>query len=245
MEVAFLCAAAFLAGFVDSIAGGGGLIQLPAVILIGGGLSPATLLATNKFSSICGTTAAIFRYSRSMKIKWGLMVAAALLAGLFSNVGSRVVPLISVDVFRPVAMLLLAFVLVFTLVRKKFGKKTGPKHGGAVWALFFSALIGFYDGFFGPGTGGFLIFVLVYFLGWSFLEASANAKIINWAANFASLIFFIPMGFVKWEWALPMAAFNVVGGILGSHTAIKKGDSFVRPIFVLMVLAALVRLIWF
>jgi uncharacterized protein len=239
-EVPVLCAFAFLAGLVDAVAGGGGLIQVPALFAIFPSLSPSILLGTNKFSAITGTTIATLRYSWSVPIQWRSVLPAAGVAGLGALAGAKTVTLIDPVVLRPLLLLMLSVMAIYTLTRPKFGEKPevlAPlgQEGGSFYAV--TAVFGFYDGFFGPGAGSVMMFVLVRLFGHDFLSAAATTKVLNLATNFGALVLFMMTGNVLYAIALPMAAFNVAGGFLGAHLAIRSGSRFIRTVFLVVVLA--------
>lgn len=245
--LAALCGFAFLAGFVDSVVGGGGLIQVPALFVLLPQTAPVALLGTNKFVGVWGTTAAAVQYARRSPIEWRATlptVATALLAGFL---GARAAALVPADGFRPLVLAMLLAVLAYTLWKKDLGALHAPRLGrsGTIGAgLATGAVIGFYDGFLGPGTGSFLIFAFVGLFGFSFLAASASAKLVNVTTNVAALAYFITHGYVRYEIALPMAAFNVAGSIVGARLAIRRGSGFVRALFIVIVTILIARYAW-
>ena len=242
MELALLAVLAFFAGFVDAVVGGGGLIQVPALFTVYPQTAPGVLFGTNKFSSIFGTAAATLRYARGVHMPWRMLVPAAAGALIFSFLGARAVTMLPVEIIRPVVLVLLIAVAAYTLKKKHFGSIHVPRLKGTPekWLGFATgAALGFYDGFFGPGTGTFLIFILVRFFGYDFLNASASAKVINTATNLAALVYFIPTGNIFWLAAAIMAVANLSGSFTGSHLAIRHGVVFVRRLF-LIVLAAII-----
>jgi uncharacterized membrane protein YfcA len=240
-----ICIFAFLAGFIDSVAGGGGLIQLPALMILYPQTAVPVLLGTNKFSSFFGTSVAVTRYSKRVKIPWKIILSGMLSALVFSFLGARVVHLMPSYSIRPVIIVILLGVFIFTFVRKNFGShaKNMPfSTSKQLGVLAGCAIIGFYDGFLGPGTGGFLIFFFVSYLGMNFLQASASAKIVNWGTNATALIYFLSAGLVHFQIAVPMAAANIAGNFIGTHFAIKKGVLFIRFIFLWVVCLILLKL---
>lgn len=240
-EVVVLCAFAFLAGLVDAVAGGGGLIQVPALFAVFPSLSPPILLGTNKFSALTGTTIATLRYSWSVPIQWRAVLPAAVLAGIGAVMGAKAVTLIDPVVLRPLLLVLLVSMAVYTLARPKLGENFDPLPVVRLSGSFLSlcAVFGFYDGFFGPGAGSVMMFALVRWFGYDFLRAAATTKVLNLATNFGALVLFVVTGNVLYAVALPMAALNVAGGFLGAHVAIRRGGRFIRTVF-LAVVAALV-----
>ncbi|MBI1378751.1 MAG: TSUP family transporter [Frankiales bacterium] len=242
-------AAAGLAGWVDAVSGGGGLIQLPALLVGLPDAAPATVLGTNKLSSIVGTSAAALTYGRAAVTDLGTAVPMAGAAFLGSAAGAAVATHLPGTFFRPLALVLLVVVGVWTLVRPALGDEQSlrwhgtPDHGRhRVAAVVMGAVIGLYDGVFGPGTGTFLVFGLVALLGYSFLNASAIAKVVNVATNLAALIVFGLGGHVLWALGLTMGAANLVGGVLGARTAVRRGSAFVRVVFLVVVGVLLLKL---
>lgn len=239
-----LLVAAFTAGMVDAVVGGGGLIQIPALFTVLPGESAATLFGTNKCASIVGTLNASWRYARQVRMPWRTILPAALAAFVFSYLGAACVAYLPKDMVRPLVFVLLILAALYTLKRKDFGQIHQPAHGGhqeTLYALLLGALIGFYDGFFGPGTGSFLIFLFVRFFGFDFLHASASAKVVNVATNLAALIYFVPNGYLLPLLAGLMALANVGGSLLGSWLALKHGSAFVRQVFLWVVGFLIIR----
>jgi uncharacterized protein len=243
--VLLLCAAAAFAGWFDAVVGGGGLVQLPALLVFLPGASPAQVLATNKLSSVFGTSAAAATYYRRVRpdLRTALPMAGIALAG--SAGGAALASIMPADVFRPIVLVLLVLVATYVLLRPTLGdiqdlRWSGHKHH--LVAGFGGLSIGFYDGIFGPGTGTFLVFLLVGLLGYSFLQASAKARIVNLATNLGALLVFIPQGAPMWRIGLLMGACNIAGGWLGAHTAIRRGSGFVRVVFLVVVAALVLRL---
>ncbi|SDM13801.1 hypothetical protein SAMN05428957_102527 [Oryzisolibacter propanilivorax] len=247
MEWIIVTLASLLAGFVDAIVGGGGLILLPALFATFPAAAPATLMGTNKSAAIWGTGIATWQYSRRVTMPWRAMLpaTAAGFAGAF--LGAWVVTLISADFLRKLLPLVLVALLLYTLAKKELGRTHAPRLAGGAetWAASLIGLgIGFYDGFFGPGTGSFFVFLFVRVLGYDFLHASASAKLLNLATNVAALLLFAAKGHVWWHFALPLAVANVVGSLLGAHLALKHGAGFVRGIFIFVVGALILKTGW-
>ncbi|TDU32354.1 hypothetical protein DFR24_1748 [Panacagrimonas perspica] len=236
--IAALCGFAFLAGFLDAVVGGGGLIQVPALLILMPDTAIATLLGTNKCVSIFGTSAAVWQYSRHVTLPWPAILPTALTALLFGYAGAATVSHLHPDALRPLILAVLVLVLMYTLWRKDFGALHAPRLGQIAQVaagLATGAVIGFYDGFFGPGTGSFLVLAFVALFGFSFLHASAAAKIVNAVTNLAAIAYFVPRGHVIPSLALPMAACNLAGGLIGSRLAIRRGSGFVRVLFLVVV----------
>ena len=238
MEWIIVTLASLLAGFVDAIVGGGGLILLPALFATFPGAPPATLLGTNKAGSVWGTAMATWQYSRRVQIRWQAMLPAAAFGFAGAFAGAWSVTVMSPDFLRKLLPLVLVAVLGYTLAKKELGRHHAPRFAGrAEWvaASLIGATIGFYDGFFGPGTGSFFVFLFVRLLGYDFLNASASAKLLNVSTNIAALILFASKGHIWWHFALPLALANVLGSVLGTHMALKHGTGFVRGIFIFVV----------
>jgi len=246
-EIAVLLFAALMAGAVDAVVGGGGLIQIPALFVVHPGESAATLFGTNKFASVFGTANASWRYARQVVMPWRTILPAALAAFVFSYLGAAAVAWLPKDVVRPLILLLLIVAAVYTLKRKNFGLIHRPAFSGyreLVYAIILGGIIGFYDGFFGPGTGSFLIFLFVRFFGFDFLHASAGAKVVNVATNLAALGYFLPHGYVLPILAAAMAMANVSGSMLGTRLALKHGSGFIRQLFLVMAGVLIVKFSW-
>lgn len=245
--IVLLCAAVF-AGFVDAVAGGGGLIQVPALFAGLPREAPATLLGTNKVASIFGTLNAARRYAREVDMPWAVVLPTALSACLFSFAGAAVVAWLPKEVMRPLVLLLLVSVAAYTLMQPDFGAQVRevrvPPHNLLWVALAVGALLGFYDGVFGPGAGSFMIFAFVRLFGMDFLHASASAKIVNAATNAGALLLFAPQGHVLWALAVGMAVCNVAGAQLGSKLAIRHGSGFVRRVFLIMTMLLIAKIGW-
>ncbi len=237
--------AGFAAGWVDAVVGGGGLIQLPALLLVPG-LSPLNVLATNKLGSIMGTTTSAVTYQRRVHpdLRTALPMALAALLGAVG--GAALAAQIPADLFRPIIVLACTAVLAWTIARPAAGlvtahRFTGHRHRGL--AVLLGVLIGTYDGVLGPGTGSFLVISLVGVLGYAFVPASAIAKIVNMATNAGALAFFIPAGHVVWGLGLAVGAANMLGGYIGARTAVARGSRFVRVVFLVVVSGLIARLV--
>lgn len=242
-----LLAAAF-AGFIDAVAGGGGLIQVPALFAGLPRESPATLFGTNKIASIFGTMNAARRYLREVDMPWAVALPTAAAAFAFSFAGAATVAWLPKEVVRPLVLWLLVAVAIYTWMKPDFGRRTqapriSARHALAV-ALLSGALLGFYDGFFGPGAGSFMIFAFVRLFGMDFLHASATAKIVNAATNAGALLLFAPHGHVLWALGLGMAVCNIAGAQLGARLAIRHGSGFVRRVFLTMTTLLIMKIGW-
>ena len=242
-----LALAALLAGLVDAVAGGGGLIQIPALFGVYPQATPATLFGTNKLASICGTGIAARTFWKTVPLDFAVLLPATGSALLFSFVGAWAMSIVPPEIFRKVLPLILALVAIHVFRNKDFGTEAGEGVSGrkkTMAALLLGAVMGFYDGFFGPGTGSFLVFLLVRFFGNDFLRASASAKIINVACNLAALVWFVPNSEPLWTIAVVMALSNMAGAWLGARLAIQEGAAFVRKVFLLAVLALITKTAW-
>ncbi len=243
--VVLLVLAALLAGFLDAVVGGGGLIQLPALVVWLPGAAPVQILATNKIASICGTSVAAATYYRRVRPDprtFGPLMACAFVGSL---AGAAVASRIPREAFEPIVLVALVVVGAVVVLRPSLGEETalrfhGRRHLGVAMAS--GAVIGFDDGALGPGTGSFLVFAMVGLLGYSFVEGSAKARLANWATNLAALCVFIPQGAVLWGIGLAMGVANLVGGYLGARMAVARGSGFVRGFFMAVVLAFVVRI---
>ncbi len=245
--LAVLAFASFVAGFIDAVVGGGGLIQIPALFVALPKEFPATIFGTNKFSSVFGTSNAAWRYARAVNMPWRTTLPAALAAFFCSYLGAMAVAWLPRELLRPLILALLIAAAVYTFWRKDFGSIHRPQHAGGrelVYALLIGGVIGFYDGFFGPGTGSFLIFLFIRFFGFDFLHASAAAKVVNVATNLAALGYFIPHGYLLPLLAVAMAIFNVLGSLMGTGLALRHGSGFVRSVFLLVVSVLIVKFAW-
>lgn len=238
LEILTLCGFAFVAGLIDAVVGGGGLIQLPALLIMLPQTAIASILGTSKFVSIAGTSIAVHQYAKQQKIEWGTTIPAMVAAFIFSFLGARVTSLFNPSLMRPVILGLLITVAIYTFSKKDFGLLQISKLSQlqqSLYSIVIGSVIGFYDGFFGPGTGSFLIFAFVSIFGYSFLMASASAKVINFATNLAALIYFAVTYNVIYALGIPMAICNILGAFIGTKLAISKGSEFVRKLFLMIV----------
>lgn len=238
--VALLLIAAFAAGWIDAVVGGGGLLQLPVLILVPG-LAPVEALGTNKLAAIFGTATSAITWTRRVPPHIGTVLPMALIAFIGSYCGAQIAAYLSASAIKPIIIIALICVAVLTLTRPTMGStSTQTSASGLAQASISAALgavIGFYDGLLGPGTGTFLILALITINGYDFLTASSTAKIVNVATNLGALALFAPQGHLVWGVGLAMGAANMAGGYLGSRTAIAKGNKFIRVIFLLVVTA--------
>ncbi|RKQ33412.1 TSUP family transporter [Kocuria tytonis] len=244
--IALLAVTGLAAGFIDAVVGGGGLLQLPVTLLIPG-LSPMQALATNKMGSVFGTaTSAVTFYGR-VRPDLRTALPMALVALVAAGAGAAVAAALPAAVFKPIIVVVLVAVLLFTVLRPGMGQLTALRHAGARHyglAVALGGVIGFYDGIMGPGTGSFLIIGLVSVLGYSFLAASAKAKIVNLATNIGALAVFSAHGSVLWGLGLVLGISNMAGGYIGARTAVARGSAFIRVVFFAVVSVLIVKLGW-
>lgn len=245
IKLLFLCGAGFLAAFVDAIAGGGGLISVPAYLAVG--FPPHFTLGTNKLSSSFGGITSTFRFAKSGKVDKDLL--KVLLPFTFIGAISGVLTVLVLDssILKPIVLVLLIGVGVYSLFSKTVGledKFQGINKKNLILGSLFAFIMGFYEGFFGPGTGSFIIFGLIAIYGFDFVRASGNAKAMNVVSNLTSLIIFAINGKVYYLMGIPMALFMVLGANVGSKVALKEGARFIKPIFVTISLAVAGRMIY-
>ena len=244
MELYLLCVFAFLAGFIDSIVGGGGLVQIPAFFVLYPQLSVPNIIGTNRLASAVGTSVAAWNYARSVAIPWRIVLFASLSTSVFSYFGATVQSLLPSSVLKPVILVLIILIAIYTYRKKDFGQvdtlHVAPERLGW-WAAGIGAVLGFYNGFIGPGTGSLLVFGFVSVIGYNFLKASAISKIVNVVADVSSLVFFLMHKYVLFHLALPMMACNVSGAYLGSRMAVLRGNGFIRKVFIVVVVGIVAR----
>lgn len=239
-ETALLCLAAFFAGAVDAIAGGGGIITVPALLAVG--LPPHFALGTNKGQAVWGSAAAIVRYARAGLLDRRAALRSFPLALLGSALGALLVLRIEPGILRPlILVLLVAAALFVSFARVPEPEAEKPHRRSPLLLGAIALLVGAYDGFFGPGTGTFLIVLYVALLGVSLARASADAKVVNCASNFAALVVFSAQGVVVWSLAAPMLLAQIAGGWTGAHLAVRGGNRFIRLVVVLVALALVTK----
>ena len=244
MELLIVSVASLLAGFVDSIVGGGGLILVPALFAVFPTTPPATLFGVNKGASVWGTAVATVQYAHRVELRWAALLPAAAVGFTGSLGGAWLVTMVDGGFLRKLLPFVLIAVLVYTVLKKDMGRHHAPRFSGrdeTAVACCIGLLLGFYDGFFGPGTGSFFVFLFVRWLGYDFLNASASAKLLNTATNLAALGLFAYKGHIWWHFALTMALANVLGSLLGTRLALKHGAGFVRLVFIVVVSALIFK----
>lgn len=242
--IVLLCLAAFFAGFIDAIVGGGGLIQTPIGLILLPNLSVSTVIGSLKIPAFSGTSFAAYQYMKKVNINWKILSIMMLLAFPAAFLGSTLLTYVSNDFMKPLLLVVLSLLAIYTYAKKNFGQhqeKIISSRTQILNAIGISFIVGLYDGFIGPGTGSFLVVAFIALMGFDFLHASANAKMVNLATNFGSICLFILKGKIIWAIALPMAGCNSFGGLLGSKLAINKGNGFIRIFFLIVVIGTLIR----
>lgn len=241
----FLCAAGFVAAAVDSIAGGGGIISLPAILAAG--VPPHMALGTNKFASSWGTLTSTFKFAKSGNVTFPLVKYQIPCTILGSALGVRTVLNLDERFLNTLIVVMIFTVTLYTVSKKDFGQgdKSRPLTRGRIGAgMLFAFALGFYDGFFGPGAGSFLIFLFISIFGFDFTVAAGNSKMLNFVSNMVSLILFAAGGKIVYLAGIPMALSMVGGAWVGSHIAIANGAKVIKPIFVTIALLLVVKLVW-
>lgn len=249
MEIEFyvillLCLASFIAGFIDAIVGGGGLIQTPAALILLPNISVAHVIGTLKIPAFSGTSIATYQFLKKVKINWKLFGIMALVSFVFAYIGSSLLNVMKNDFMKPVLFIILVLLLIYTYLKKDFGQfqiSKLSKKRQYIYTMLICVVIGFYDGFIGPGTGSLLIMAFIAILGFDFLKASAYAKLVNLATNIGSITLFVIKGKIIWAVAIPMAICNALGAWIGARLAISKGNGFIRVLFLVIVGIALLR----
>ena len=242
--IALLVLAAFAAGVVDAIAGGGGLITVPALLVAG--LDPRVALATNKGQAIFGSSASFFRFARHGQIDRARAPSSLLSAGAGALLGAKLMLRLDPALLRPVALALLLVACASALVRRPGGGEAAPlvRRAPVACALAVGFALGAYDGFFGPGTGTFLLLTYAYFFGDPLVAASGNAKVANFASNLSAFLLFAASGSIRWQIALPMGAAQMTGAYLGTELAVRRGAGVVRGVAVGVSAALAARIAW-
>ena len=243
--ITFLVVAALVAGWVDAVVGGGGLIQLPSLLIGLPEASVPTISGTNKISSFAGTLMATGVYLRKVKVNWSLALPLVGAAYVGSTIGAGLVTLMPREAFTPIVLVALVAVGTYTVRKKQMGLEHQPRHSGAKMVALLVAIgivVGVYDGFLGPGTGSFFVIGMVALLGYGFLQASAMAKLANLTTNLAAIL--VLRHDIAWTIGLVMAAANLTGGFLGAQMAVRFGNAFVRKVFLVVIAILVVRLGW-
>ncbi len=234
----------FTAGFIDAVVGGGGLIQIPALLINLPNHPLPTIFGTNKIASLSGTSVAAYQYSKRIKFDYKLLFIISFFAFVASYFGAKTVSLIHVDILKPIILVVLILIAIYTFLKKDLGSVRTKKLTSGRQIMLGSLIgivVGFYDGFFGPGTGSFFVLGFVVILGFEFVTASAYSKVINCMTNISALIVFIRQGNYLLGIAILMATCNVLGSVTGSRIALKKGNGFIRIIFLVIVIIMILR----
>ncbi len=246
-EVIFVSIAAFIAWFVDAVAGGGGLIQIPALFIAYPNTLPALLLGTNKIPAFFGTSLAAYSYVKRQKIDWQHVGVWMLTCGLCAIGGSYLVSVINPEIVKPIILVMLIVIAVYTYATKNLWAMESLKHTGRkhLWmGIFLAAIMGFYDGFLWPGSGNLLIMGFITIIWFDFLKASTHAKLLNLSSNFWSILLFGSSGLVRRTLVIPMTICNLLGSWLGTHMAFLKWNTFIRKIFIWAISLAILRYAW-
>lgn len=234
----------FIAGFIDSVVGGGGLIQLPALLINLPNTNIPTLFGTNKIAALAGTSISAVQYSKKIKFNFKVLFVIAFWAAVASYFGAKTVSYINVNTLKPLILVILIAIAIYTFIKKNLGNIQTKKlslNKMVIYGSIIGLIIGFYDGFFGPGTGSFLVLAFVVVFGFEFVEASAYSKVINCVTNIFALLVFIKNGDFIIELAILMAICNITGNIIGTRLALKRGNQFVRTIFLVIVTLMIAR----
>jgi uncharacterized membrane protein YfcA len=245
--IAIAVGGSFIAGFIDAVVGGGGLIQVPLLFILFPNLAHTNIIATNRFASIGGTIVAAVSYAKKIKINWNAIGYAGILATIASISGTFLMHKIPTNTFKPILFGIIIVLTIYTFFKKDIGQTEQMKFTIPKLYIAFAAIglcMGLYNGIIGPGTGTLLVFSLVQVIGFSFLKASAYAKVINAIADLASLVAFVLQSAVLYKIALPMLFTNMLGGYIGSSIALQKGNRFIRIFFIVILLLLLVRFGW-
>ena len=234
----------FVAGFIDSVVGGGGLIQLPALLINLPNTSIPTLFGTNKIAALSGTSISAIQYSKKIKFNYKVLGVIALCAAIASFLGAKAVSYINANTLKPLILVILILIAIYTFIKKNLGNIQTKKlslNKMLIYGSLIGLIIGFYDGFFGPGTGSFLVLAFVVIFGFEFVEASAYSKVINCVTNIFALIVFIKNENYLLELAILMSICNISGNIIGTRLALKRGNTFIRTIFLIIVILMILR----
>jgi len=246
-DTSVVLVAAFAAGCIDAIAGGGGLIQLPALFGVYPAAEPTSLLGTNKFASIFGTGNAAWHFSKRISIQWRSLAGLMLLVLLSAGAGAWLAKHLSPARYRLLVPVMLLMVLIIILRNRHLGTAHQPRQFTVHYRWMAAALIvltGFYDGFFGPGTGSFFMFIFVRVYGYDFINAAANARVLNVMTNMAAIIMFAASTHIMWLLGGGMAISNVAGSMLGARLALNGGNALIRKVFLAIVIALIARTLW-
>ena len=238
LTICLLALSAFTAGFIDAVVGGGGLIQTPFLLITFPKMPLPILFGTNKIAALAGTSIAAFKYAKKITFNFKLLFVIAFSCFISSFLGAQIINHIDSNLLKPAILIILIIIAIYTFIKKDLGAietKELPLKKQMLYGACIGLIVGFYDGFFGPGTGSFFVLGFVVVLGFEFIKASAYAKIVNCVTNISALIVFIKEGHYILHLAILLAVFNIIGSFIGSHLALKKGNGFVRIIFLVIV----------
>ncbi|MEG2017797.1 MAG: TSUP family transporter [Clostridium sp.] len=244
-KLIFLCIAGFLAAFVDSIAGGGGIISVPSYMIVG--LPTHIALGTNKFAATMGSLTSSINFIRSGNCNFKLLKIVAPFTLIGSILGVKTVLLIDESFLQPLVLVLILAIGIYTFFSKSLGEEDnfkGLTNKNLCLSILLGFSLGFYDGFFGPGTGTFLVFGFINILGLNFLKASANARVLNFVSNISALVTFAISGNINYLIGIPVCIFMILGAKIGTKLAIKKGNKIIKPIFITMAMAVAVKMLF-
>ncbi len=239
-----LISLSFVGGLIDAVVGGGGLIQIPALLIAFPQTPLPTIFGTNKISALAGTSISAVQYAKRIQVNYKLLLAISICAGLSSFIGAKIVSYINVNTLKPFILIVLIVIAIYTFLKKDLGAVQTKKlsfEKQLIYGSLIGIVVGFYDGFFGPGTGSFFVLGFVLIIGFEFVQASAYAKIINCMTNISALIVFIKQGNYLLEIAIIMSLCNMMGNFIGTRIALKKGNAFVRTIFLVIVTLMILR----
>jgi uncharacterized protein len=240
----FLAIMAFIAGYIDAVVGGGGLIQIPSLFIAYPHEPLSSIFGTNKLSSIAGTITSAYQYAKRIVYDKYLLVTSLSGAFIGSFLGARSISLIDVNMLKPVMLCILIVMCIYVYTKKDLGDtavQNIPRRKRLIYGAIIGLVVGFYDGFFGPGAGSFFVLGFVLMVGFDFLHASAYAKIMNVCTNFSALMVFLSKGHILLGVACVMAVCNVVGSVVGTRSALKNGNAFVKKVFLVVVILLIIR----
>jgi uncharacterized protein len=243
-DLILLCSFAFLAGFIDSIVGGGGLIQTPALLITLPQVAVPMIMGTAKISSIMGSTMSSIQFAKQVTFKKRILGVTIVAAMLGAFIGARLIHYLQPSVVKPAIFFMLILVFVYMLIKRDFGQTQNvdiTESKSMIYGGIFGFLVGLYDGFLGPGTGSFLILFFISAIGFDFLLASAHAKVVNLATNVGAVVYFASTNNVLWSVALPMGLCNLSGSYLGARLAMLRGNRFIRLFFLGVIFLMIVR----
>lgn len=246
-ELLLLLPLAFVAGIINAAVGGGGLIQIPGLYAVLPGFSPAQIMGVDKLSSVMGHAMSVRQYAKNMQLPWRLMLPTGITAFVGAYTGVRMLNLMPIHWMRPVIIVVLAIMLAYTWFKPSFGSQDSsraPTRGDLAKGALLGFALGFYDGFIGPGTGSFLLFLFVRFFHFDFLRATACAKVVNFGTNAATLVFLIPAGMVAYGLAIPLGVAAILGSVVGTRLAMRGGNLWIRRLFLTLAVVLLAKLVW-